>query len=77
MADRKHPPATDGLGTLCALIGDQRASLVRKVEGLRTAQAARSPGNPGWVVARLVEGTGRGAGYADILGEPLDGTAGR
>ncbi len=60
MADQKPPRlSTDEVGTLTALLGYQRASLVRKVAGLSAAQASWSPVPSGtsllWLVGHMAE----------------------
>jgi hypothetical protein len=56
MADQKPPRlAGDPRATLCALLGYQRASLLRKVEGLTDEQAAISPVPSGTSLLWLVE----------------------
>ncbi|MGA2837898.1 MAG: DinB family protein [Acidimicrobiales bacterium] len=60
MADRKPPRlSTDEPGTSTALLGYQRASLVRKVDGLSTEQASWSPVPSGtsvlWLVGHMAE----------------------
>jgi uncharacterized protein DUF664 len=60
MVDHKSPrSATDALGTLTALLDYQRASLVRKVDGLTTAQAAWSPVPSGtsllWLIGHMAD----------------------
>ena len=60
MPDHKPPRlAGDERETLCALLQYQRESVVRKVEGLAAADAARSPlpsgTSPLWLVAHLAQ----------------------
>ena len=60
MADSKPPRlAADPFRTVCALLAYQRASLVRKVEGLTTAQASWSPVPSGtsllWLVGHVAD----------------------
>jgi hypothetical protein len=82
--DQKPPRLAAGeLQTLRALLQYQRDSLVRKVAGLDDAAARRSPVGSGtsllWLIkhAHLLEETARHADHADILGELIDGRAGR
>jgi hypothetical protein len=60
MADQKPPRlATDALASLTALLDYQRTSLVGKVEGLTTAQAAWSPVPSGtsllWLIGHMAD----------------------
>jgi hypothetical protein len=60
VADRKPPRLTDGeIGTLVALLGYQRASLVGKVEGVSVEQASWSPVPTGtsllWLISHMAD----------------------
>jgi hypothetical protein len=60
MADLKPPRlATDALATVAALLDYQRGSLLRKVDGLTTAQAAWSPVASGtsllWLIGHMAD----------------------
>jgi hypothetical protein len=86
MSDQKPPRlAGDQRATLCALLGYQRASLLRKVDGLTDEQAAWSPVPSGtslqWLVVHMADAERtwvvqrfagqRGARTDDIVAGPV------